>query len=90
VFWKKDVLTVLRDYRDQLQGTVLLAQRWGLKHIDDDRYSSDDPRWDACWWASTTLAEHVEELNAKIDRLQSACYAELLPQFRARSRGQAA
>lgn len=82
IVWRDDLLSVLREYRDQLQQTTLAAQRWGLAHIADPRYD-DDPRWELCWWASTTLQPRVDDLDARIDVLATAQWKDLLPYFRA-------
>lgn len=90
VYWKRDLLQVLRDYRGQFFRQYHAAEQYLRLVSVDEAAARGDLRWEPAFDVAFWAWPHVEDLDRRIDRLERASYPELLPLFRAAREGVAA
>jgi hypothetical protein len=83
VAWKQETLEALRERRNLLQRIYHIAVRFVLNHDHEECARLGDVRYELAMGIGETYWPRVEELDATIDRLQSARYDDLLSRFRA-------
>jgi hypothetical protein len=81
VRWKVETLEGLRIQRNVFQRIYHNAVRFVLSHTAERCESYGDVRYDLATEIGETYWPRIEELDATIDRLEGATYAELLARF---------
>lgn len=84
VWWKQDLLEVLREERKRRLHTYHVAEAFLRTHTLEQAEAVGDLRWEAAFDAAFVKWWKVEELDHRIDTLEHTPYVELLPVFRAR------
>jgi hypothetical protein len=81
VKWKLETLASLRYHRGRVQRTYHNAVRFLLSHDYDECERRGDLRFEIALGIGETYWERVEAMDAQIDRLEAASYADLLEQL---------
>jgi hypothetical protein len=85
VWWKNDILDVLRQHRDMLLQTYHSATRFLLHNpLDDCERRGLMWKWELAFDAAYEYWPKIERLDRQIDLLASAPYSELLKLYRER------